>query len=227
MTRLELARSRAEHRRGQAGAAMFVVAMTIAVLASVGVYALTSAATEIKTSGNERQNTQTHFMASYGIIGAAHELTATKAQWYLGVMLTPSTTDTQCIALPNMPTNADAMVRACRRVGSAELSGQWAGAVTVPYSASTPFGAGVDPGSFGPTPMGGDFFVELTDPEQANAPARYALDLHFCFIRLTASAGGITRPLFPGVTDQTGVYGSEGVEMQRARFVAGPVQCPK
>ncbi len=227
MNRVELARKRASSRRGQAGAAMFIVSMTIAVLASIGVYALTSAANEIKTSGNERQNTQTHFLASYGIIGAAHELTASKAQWYLGVMLTPSTKDTNCVALPNVPNTADAMVQACRRIGSTELGAPWAVAVTVPYLGSTPYAAGVDPGSFGPTSMTGDFFVELTDPEQANAPARYALDLHFCFIRLTASAGGITRPVFSGTADQTGVFGGEGVEMQRARFVAGPVQCPK
>ena len=42
---------------------MFVVAMTIAVLASVGIYALAAAANEVRTSGNERQNTQTHYLA--------------------------------------------------------------------------------------------------------------------------------------------------------------------
>ena len=58
---------------------MFIVAMTLAVLASVGVYALAAAANEVRTSGNERQNTQTHYLAEYGVLGAAHEMTGKRA----------------------------------------------------------------------------------------------------------------------------------------------------
>jgi hypothetical protein len=230
MAPIVIAKKRALARHGQAGAAMFIVAMTLAVLASVGIYALAAAAAEVRTSGNERQNTQTHYLAEYGIIGAAHELVASKAQWYLGLMLTQP--DTCPLSLPGVDvTKADPMTKACRRAGSAELGAPWtaAGAViTVPYTGTQPFAASTNPGSFGPTPMSGDFFVEVTDPAQANTPARYALGLNFCFMGLTVTSSGITQPLYPSATfDATRQFAGEGIEVQRARLIAGPIQCPK
>ena len=68
MRALALAKRRSALRRRDEGAVMFIVAMTLAVLASVGVYALAAAATEVRTSGNERQGTQTHYLAEFGVI---------------------------------------------------------------------------------------------------------------------------------------------------------------
>ena len=225
MTALDLAKRRARRRRGQAGAAMFIVAMTMAVLASVGVYALAAAATEVRTSGNERQNTQTHYLAEYGIVGAAHEVTSSKAQWYLQQML--AAPDVCPLSLPGVPSTANILVRACRRIGSAELSATWSGPPTSPYTGTTPLDTSVPPGSLGPIPLTGDFFVELSEPTQANAPSRYGLDLHFCFIDLTVTSSGITKPVYPNAPDLTPGFAGEGVEVQRARFDAGPIQCPK
>jgi hypothetical protein len=222
MKPLALAKVRARRRRREAGAAMFLVAMTIAVLASVGIYALSAASLEVRTSGNERQSTQTHYLAEYGVIGAMHELTATKAQFYMGLMLT--TPDT-CLSLPGVAGN-DALTMACRRLPDTELGQQWTpNAITIAYS-SAPLTPGVSPGSFGPTPMAGHFFVELTDPVELSPPARYAIDLHFCFIQLTATSTGITQP-WQALANPVAQFSGEGLEMQRARLVAGPVQCPK
>jgi hypothetical protein len=222
-----LAKMRFSRRRdGETGAVMFLVAMTLAVLASVGVYALAAASNEVRTSGNERQNTQTHYLAEYGVLGAAHEMVSAKAQFYLGLML--STPDSPCVALPGITaTTGSAVTRACRRLGSAELGQAWSTTVgvTVPYAGSSPYQTGIAPGSFGPVPLVGDFFVELTEPTQAQAPARYATDLHFCFIEMTATSSGITQPVVAG--QPTGVYANEGIEVQRARIIAGPVQCPR
>jgi hypothetical protein len=203
---------------------MFIVAMTLAVLASVGIYALAAAASELRTSGNERQSAQSHYLAEYGVIGAAHEISAGNAQWYLGVML--SAPDTLCMALPGVPSTASPTTRACRRVGSKELAGTWSSPFTVAYAPGKQ--AFTDaPGSLGPIPMEGDFFVELTDPSQTTSPARYALGLNLCFIGLAATSTGITRPMFVNVTDPVATIAGEGVEVQRARFVAGPIQCPR
>jgi hypothetical protein len=221
------AKRRARARRRQSGAAMFIVAMTLAVLASVGVYALAAAATEIKTSGNERQNTQTHYLAEYGIIGAAHEITATAAKWHLGIMLSANR-DVSCVALPNVPPSppSDPMISACRRLGSTELAALWTASgatVIVPYGGTTPFVPTTPPGSFGPVPMGGDFFVELTDPMPAPRATRYDMN-KMCFYQLTVTGTGTTRPVFPNV-DPTPQFAAEGVEVQRARLVAGPMPC--
>jgi hypothetical protein len=222
-----LAKRRSSRRRKEGGAIMFVVAMTTAVLASVGVYALAASANEVRTSGNERQNTQTHYLSEYGVLGITHEMVSGKAQFYLGLMLTSP--DNPCVALPGVPSTAAPVTKACRRLGSAELGAAWTGTtITVPYGngTTTPaYTTGVAPGSFGPIPMYGDFFVELTEPLQAQAPPRYATDLHFCFIEMTATSSGITQPIIAG--QPTGAYANEGVEVQRARIIAGPVQCPR
>jgi hypothetical protein len=224
--RLALAKRRWVRRDREAGAALFVVSMTIAVLASVGIYALAAAATEVKTSGFERQNTQTHYLASYGTLGTAHEIMATKAQFYMGLML--STPDQCPGSLPAVPATASILTRACRRLGSPELSTSWTAGVPVTdtYAGTVPYQSGQTPGSFGPTTTQGDFFVELTEPVQAAPPAEYGLNLNFCFIELTVTATGITRPVL-ATPNYTQTYGSEGVEMQRSRIMAGPVSCPR
>ncbi len=224
---LALARRRAAARRGQGGAALFVVSMTIAVLASVGIYALAAAANEVRTSGYERQNTQTHYLATYGVLGAAHEMVASKAQFYMGLMM--SQPDYCPGSLPGVNISTAAPItKACRRLGAPELGIPWTNASTLDaYTGTRPYASGAAPGSFGPTPTQGDFFVELTEPTQAQPPARYGLNLNFCFIQLTVTSSGITRPLFPSATNYTATYGSEGIEMQRARILAGPVQCPR
>ncbi len=207
---------------------MFVVSMAMVALASVGLYALAAAQNEVRTSGNERQNTQTHYLAEYGVIGIAHEMVATKAQFYLGMMLTNP--DAPCVSLPGVASTAGILTRACHRLGLTELGANWS--TTSPgiiskYSGNVAFAANTVPGSLGPAPMNADFFVELTDPNETSAPPRYSMDLHFCFVQLTATSTGITQPLFPANPNNTGTFGAEGLETQRARILAGPVQCPR
>ena len=234
---LDLVKQRSARRQAADGAAMFVVSMTLAVLASVGLFALAAASTEVKTSGNERQATQTHNLADYAMISAAHEVTGSKAQGFLGLMMTTgsssySATVDKCMSLP-LPASVaanDALTRACRRIESKEIQtlGNWAMAPTVMYGGgttpnSTPNAVGVLPGSLGTTSTDGAFFVELTNPQQMTAPARYALNLNLCFVQFTATSGGVTHPWFGGNID----YGHQDTELQRGRLVAGPIQCPK
>jgi hypothetical protein len=227
MDALALAKRRRRRIRREQGAAMFVVSMTIVALASVGLYALAAAQNEIRTSGNERQSTQTHYLSEYGVIGVTHEMVATKAQLYLGLMLNASTIDSPCVSLPSVPNTASILTRACRRIGSQELGAGWAIPATSPYTGTVPYAPNTNPGSLGPAPMNADFFVELTDPNETTTPPRYSTDLHFCFVQLTATSNGITQPLFPSASNPTGTFGAQGVEMQRARILAGPVQCPR
>ena len=227
-SRLQAIKRRARVRRDRDGAALFIVAMALAVLASVGVFALAAAASESRAAGYERTSTQSNFLASYGVVGGAHEMVASKAQLYLGLMIT--TPDPICIALPNVPATASILTRACRRLGSTELGQVWPASGTQildAYQGTVPFQQGVNPGSLGPTPMQGDFFVELTDPTKYTAPKRYDLNLNMCFVELTATSSGLTHPLFPSNPTVTATYGEEGIVVQRARWIAGPVPCPK
>jgi len=235
-TRLPVAKRRALRRRHSAGAAMFVVAMTMAVLVSVGVYALAASANETRTAGNERQSTQTHYLADYGIVGAAHEVSSSRAQLFLNQMMSPTYRDQLCTSLPAPPAAFATypQMLACRRMGAVELGMTWAIPPTQPYNNTTtftaPYTAAATPGSLGPVPMSADFYVELTEPTQYSTPSKYALDLSFCFIEMTASSTGITQPIVNpafGGTLAGSQFGSEGLETERARLVAGPVQCPR
>jgi len=225
MTALELAKSRFLLRRREAGAVMFIVAMALAVLASVGIYALAAASNELRTSGNERQSTQSHYLSQYGVIAAAQELASTKAQFYLGLMLAQP--DVNCVSLQGVPASANPTAKACRRMGMLELAtgSGWSANATVPYPYTTPYAG--PPGSMGPTPLKPDFYIELTEPATAATPARYALNLQFCFIQMTTTSVGITQPQYSSTPTTTSMFGGEGLEMQRARLVAGPIQCPR
>lgn len=226
MTNLHLAKRRAARRHDEGGAAMFIVAMTLAVLASVGIFALAASSIEVRMSGNERQSTQTHYLAEYGILGMTRELAPTKTDSYVGMMV--NNTDT-CLALANVPSGAPPLSLECRRFHSQEMSQTWQGAPVVDaYGGNAPFAAHIDPGSFGVTPMDADFFVEITDLQIVKAPN----NSDRCTNLLTVTSYGVTRPLYPGLANTvTTSYGAEGIEIQRARVAAlgscGPPNKPQ
>jgi len=229
MNALSLAKRRAALRQRDGGAVMFIVAMTLAVLASVGVFALAAAATEVRTSGNERQNTQTHYLAEYGVLGAAREMAGSRALFTVKIMKSTTYQDTNCVSLQGVPTTAPPSALACVRMGSGELGAAWTPPIVTAYSGTNAYTAGIVPGSFGSMPMNGDFFVELTEPMQLSAPARYSTNANACFAQITATSIGFTQPIYPGATNATTAqFGGEGVETQRARLIAGPlIPCPQ
>ena len=220
---------------------MFIISMTVAVLAAVGLYALSAASSEIRTTGYERQNAQTHYLSEYGILGSAQEVSGTKAQLYVGLMV--SLPDTSCKSLPGVPssgvtswgTQVGPLSRACRRMGSTELSGwlgqstatptSWATQVLDPYNATSSTPAP----SLGSAPMTGDFYVEMTDPRQIAPPAGFDLKLGLCFVQVTVSSTGITQQLLAagGSPGEMAQFGKEGVENARSRIVGGPIRCPQ
>jgi hypothetical protein len=236
MDRLTLAKRRSARRRHERGAALFIVAMTLAVLASVGVYALAAASNEVRTSGNERQSTQTHYLSQYGILVASEELAGAKAQLYLGVMLAKP--DLNCTSLQGVPAfgtaRVDPMVTACRRVGATEFhdsAGNWLATPTDTYAGLAPYAPAVNPGSLGPIPLKADFYVEFTAPTSTRNAAGYGLNTQTCFLQFTATSVGITQPQYVSGSGSSAAgapfFGGEGLETQRARLVAGPITpCP-
>jgi len=223
------AKRRSSRRARSAGAAMFVVAMCVTVLASVGIYALAAAANEVATSGNERQNTQTHYLADYGVQATAQAVAGATAQLYFNLMTIPAPGATalpSCasIPIPGGVTPPQASL-ACAQLRSSDLAKSWTQPqATLSYAGTAPYQTGVAPGSFGLTPLTGDFFVELTDPEKAPAMVGFDQNSPLCVIQFTATVTGFTQSLSP-----TGAvaYEGEGLEMQRARVMGGPITCPK
>ena len=222
-----LARMRARRRAESDGGVVFIVAMTLAVLAAVGMYALRAASTELKTSGYERQNAQTHYLTEYGVLAATQEVNATRAQLYLGLMT--AAPDQRCISIAQslsvggVPSSPTIMSKACRRVGSKELAMSWSN-VQANTPILTPYVSPTSPGSLGSAPITGDFFVEITDPAQASPPPGFDLKLGLCFMQMTVTSIGITTPI---ISTDTAKFAGEGLETARARIIAGPVKCPQ
>jgi hypothetical protein len=217
---LQHPKARARRRRGERGGVIFIVAMTLAVLAAMGVYAIRSASYEIRASGYSRQAAQAHYLSEYGVVAAAETVNADTADLHLGLMLNASRRDTNCISLPNVDlsnTNIAQTSKACRRMGAAEIAQQFANTSQQAFPANP----------FGPFPLTGDFFIELTDPFQQQPPEGFGLDLGMCFTSLTVGAFGIAQPLAPGTGDAgTGVsyYTNVGLELARSRITAGPIR---
>jgi Tfp pilus assembly protein PilX len=240
-TRLLLAKRRSARRAESAGAVMFIVAMTMAVLAALGMFALRAASYEERTSGYERQNAQTHYLSEYGVLAASTEINATSAQAYLGFLqATTGVRDTNCVSLAPKFTisgtvsSPSSSSLACRREGSAELSKGWSNTTLTPsgntqnVTVLDPWKATTTPGSLGNAPIDGDFFIEITDPIPMGLQANNASNLGRCFFEVTVTSVGITRPSVLAIPQgqsytDTALFGSEGLESQRARFIIGPV----
>jgi hypothetical protein len=223
--RVALARQRTLRRRGEAGAVMFVVSMMVTVLAAVGMFALAASATEVRAAGNERQSAQTHYLAGYGILAFAREAEQGKVQSYVSLM--KSNPDV-CLSLP-LPSvtymvsgNESALAKACYRISGPEFQkiGAWSTAPSTAYAGTQPYyPTTAAPGSLGPVLINPGFFVEVTDVSSRNAPGYSTGSCSFAVV--TGTSFGVTQPM----VGTTVAYGAEGQEMQRARFVAGPM-CP-
>jgi hypothetical protein len=71
---LRLARHRARLRKKSGGAAMFIVAITLALLAAMGVYGLTATARDIQAAGDSRMNVQLQHTAVGAFMSAAETI---------------------------------------------------------------------------------------------------------------------------------------------------------
>jgi hypothetical protein len=186
---------------------MFLVTMVLSVLASVGLYALAAATSEVQASGSARQATQTHYLAEYGVVAGAHLMSASKAQTYLATMI--STPDTGCWSLPaSVSLLSDPISRACSHIASTEMA-----------SADSWDSGNTFPTSYGQPEATPNFVVEYTGLAKATSPPNYALNLNICFVEMTASSYGTTMPPTSTLATPFG----QGIETQRARLIAGPV----
>jgi hypothetical protein len=217
------AKRRAARRSREDGGVIFIVAMTLAVLGALGAFALQSAAMEIKTAGYERQNSQTHYLSEYGVLGAMQNVTPTTAQLFLNVMMTQA--NASCASLPGTSyVSTNALSKACIRQGSAQLGRAWPALVSASGTPIVGWTQGsATPGSLGIIPVTGDFYAEMTEPVQAPMIVGNDTMNGFCPIQFTISSYGLTQPSNAG-SNYTALYQGEGLETSRARVVGGPVQ---
>lgn len=229
---------------------MFIVAMTIAVIGAMGIYALQIASTEVKTAGFVRQELQTQYLSEYGV-GTSAQALSVNPQIYASVMVQQP--DGACYSLFGVQGttpqgkvlggnaalwpgyNVTPQANACHRAGSPELGAQivpfGTGPVTiVPPATSYVAGSDSTRGLLG-LPTSPDFFVEVTDPTQRQPPSGYTINstATVCFLEASASSIGLTptTATYNAADSFNASSGflSEGLEMSRARIMFGPLQC--
>jgi hypothetical protein len=224
-TPLASAKRRALRRQRSGGGTMFVVAMTLAVLSTIGAWALQSAALEVRMAGYERQSTQTHYLAEYGVIGVMQQVPSNPmSATILGAAVAGAAgqhaacASVPCVNFSTCPLTVYAG-SGCSEITTpisnpAKACYRWEGSggvMQVPLD-GTDGGVSGTPGSFGPTNMQGTISGEITDV--AGAP-----------MAMGNSAGNGLSTYSVAVTayGQTSTTGSptsqsQGTEQLRARI---------
>jgi hypothetical protein len=218
---------RMNQRARERGAAVFVVLLVITLLTTLGLFAVRSASLSNTASGFNRQMTQTHYVAEYGIIGAAAYLD-TRGQAISDKMLDPNMMDTTCAGMCRASPPNIALPK-CAKLGYADMNGQVSS-----YNAqneliepvSGPAYAPTGIGSLGPAPLEADFNIEITDWYEAwpPVPGFDATEGTLTHAMVTVTVSGMVRPpqATAGVWD-TNAATAAGVEATRAHVIIGPV----
>lgn len=210
-------------RRGQRGAALFIVVLVTALLLGIGMFAARTAHLAIAASGGARQSLQAHYVAEYASLIAESKLASGGAQAYLRAMSSPvDVCFGQVAATPG---------RSCYKMlyqdiqAELQANGGW-NVCDPPQNAAVPGSLGpMD----GPTAMYStcDFSVELTDLSDATPTSGFGKSKQgpntapqkFYYVTSTAT-GSVGLP--PVVNAPAANY-SVGSSQTRSRILVGPV----
>lgn len=192
-----MAREKLSVRRGERGAAVFVVVLAITLLTAVGVFALRSASLVDQAAGYDRQASQALFLSEYAGRAVAAEVGDGAARNYIDKV---STSTDNCYVNKLLDPNAldpNITYLPCYKlflneIGS-RVDAKFSGKKLLADQSTTAAG------SLGPkldvtgtmTPMEGVFVVEMTDPAEstptpgsavgANNPANTFRDVQLTF----------------------------------------------
>lgn len=211
--------ARARARRRAEGAAMFIVAITLALLAAMGVYGLAATAYDVRAAGQSRAAAQAQHAADVGIQTAAYAANVNAAGLYN--QLVPvggtGTVTMKCLtAKPVLPGDSDLnrVANACVEANSATLK-SWTGSTiwpSVDAPAPTPFMKD----SFGPVPDYANMRVEFTNPIDMPAGSGYDSGMVFTAVRVSVRVE--MRPVDSGNNNLP----ADTVAMGRGRILIGP-----
>jgi hypothetical protein len=227
------AKARAFRRATSAGGTMFVVAMTLAVLSTIGAWALQSAALEVRMAGYERQNTQTHYLAEYGVMASMQDLSPGTASAVLsnamcGAPTANGVVHASCSSIPCLNFGANPVTSTCSEIGTVQpvahtcfrweassMAGGFSPASTATLIDGSDGGVGGTPGSLGANATTGTFAVEVTEVGNAPPASGFSGNSNVAFYWATVTSFG--------KTSTAGSNSSEGDEQLRARLEIGPI----
>lgn len=217
--------TRARTRRESAGAAMFVVAVTLGLLAAMGVYGLSSTSIDVRSAGYLRQNAQAQGAAEHALMLAADSFTPGTSGEIIRAMMAGQngTSDIQTTTCrtankydPTKPEERAA--QACLSWGIKEMENiaknvnPW----NVDPTTQTTFA----PDSFGPVTNNAFLRVEVTNPVDVPPPPGTSLNDRFTFTQVTVTTfidlkNAATPTLAAAAAAESSVQG-------RGRLTVGP-----
>jgi type II secretory pathway pseudopilin PulG len=229
---LDLARRRARRRKKSAGAAVFIVAVTLGVLAVMGVYALSATSNEVRSAGQVREAMQAQRVAEFAVMAAGETLSPAVGGALIQKARNPDPTNgrsTNCKS--SKPPSTDDKFRdaeACVLLTEEQMktiSGSvnrmiGPAAPSVPSCGSTndcPFFFGdstAAPGSLGPVVNRPFLRVEITNPVDVPPPPGMSLDNRWTFTQVTAT---VYVDMKPNKTDPASTS-----MLARGRLTVGP-----
>ena len=229
MTRALIARHRLPTPRlaaaGEAGAAMFIVAMTLAVL-GVGRHVRAGRGRRTRsrraaTSGRTRRRTT---WPSYGVARRAHEMVSSRRS---STSAHVSNAGQPVLVAAGRPLDGEPPCCAPADVWVGRAGQPWTGG----RDHRSPTRArcrtsGRRAGQLRPHPHAGRLLRRADRADAGQAPARYATDLNFCFIEMTATSNGITQPVFAGQPNRRTTRARASRFSARASWQAR-CQCPR
>lgn len=222
-----LARVRARRRRRSAGAALFIVAVTLGLLAAMGVYGLSATAYDVRAAGHTREATQVQHAAEQAIVMAAESLSPGTAGEVVRVMQADPTTTVRAKSAAcktAKPVSTNTIDQAARRVAEACL-------ILSPEEMKNlhPIKPWSNPAfsnkSFGDVALFPFVRVELTNPIDWDAPAGFATSSPYgrppIYTQIRAT---VFVELKPGTdaTDAMNQHAAQVVASGRGRLVVGP-----
>lgn len=237
MSQLAVIKKRSARRNREGGAVIFIVSMTLALLAAVGGFAMMSASNEARTSGYERRAMQSQYLAEYAFLATANNLTADIADEYKLISLDSTRRSQGCTNLRNVPGGASDQAKACARIGQRDMTSFWVApsdVALVPKSGTTPGSLGLTApntiDSVTSRPLGLDFFVELSEPTEIQVQTGFSMNgqtqnFNWCALRFTVDAFGITRSDIATGTNDTQYFGAQGVAVSHGQITSPPRMC--
>jgi Tfp pilus assembly protein PilX len=198
-SRLRRLRARTRER----GGILFIVAITMAVLATLGIYALNTAARDMKMTGFARQATVVHYVSEYGVADAAAVFQQMATTYASGVDL--ATSSDNRLGDPNNQCPVLADVQPITALGPTTFQSLWCKKLNTQsmygmFTKQHPSYAAADP-NYGKIDLGierdATFYAELAD--LARGPIKPGFETNgssvpCCPIRVEITSQGATSP---------------------------------
>jgi len=210
-------------RANERGAAVFVVVMVLTMLTAIGVFAMRASSMSNAASGYDRQNTQNHYVGEFGLLSAVAELSTTRRSAYVEKMGKGMETCAAAKGITNVGSGIPCYhlyANDVARTVKSNFSGR------ALFEVPSGSGSALVPGSLGPTPLDGDFVVEMTDPGPVGLPVA-GTDVggsaaKFRYLQVTLTSVGQVRPAGDPAACNAGAVVA-GNETGRAFVVIGPL----